>query len=648
MCWFGVLLNCLLSILNGHLSFTLYLDSVGTVLCAMAGGYLPGIVVGVLTNLILSVKDPSTMYFACINAMLAVTMTFLTRRRIFESIKKTLLAIPVIALFTNTLSIILTWALNVDQGASDATKSVIVSFLEDYRNEFCTGYITELLDKGLTIVLVLLIVYIIRSFRPDYFGSIEDVIPDNPKNGNRDHPGTRSFSLRTRMVLLLSIGFLVLAGSLLTTGIILYRNVIIDEHIRLAEGITDLIRKKLDPDRITDYLEHGHDAEGYDETEKELYLLRDSYPDIKYLYVYRILEDGCHVVFDLDTEELEGDTPGTLVDFDPSFKPYLDRFFAGKTIEPMISDDSFGYLLTVYRPLYDRNGDCQCYVAVDLSMVLLSRYIINFVAKFISVFICFYLFFLAIVLSLTEKKLVRPINTMAQVTAGFAYNNEDARRLNVEKIRELDIRTGDEIENLYNAFLKTTEDGMGYVEKLRKAQAEVQDMMKQVAAMDEIAYKDPLTGMKNRAAYEETVRRLEGKLNDRDTRFVFVMIDINFLKKVNDTYGHEFGDIYLINAAKLISSYFGPDVAYRLGGDEFVLLFEGEDVLSAEEKLRSFGDRMSAMQSDDSLEPWEKISAAVGTVVYEPGGFASMEEVLKEADRRMYENKLAMKAARTD
>ena len=116
----------------------------------------------------------------------------------------------------------------------------------------------------------------------------------------------------------------------------------------------------------------------------------------------------------------------------------------------------------------------------------------------------------------------------------------------------------------------------------------------------------------------------------------------------NDTYGHEFGDIYLINAAKLISGFFGSDIAYRLGGDEFVLLFEGGDVVSAEEKLRSFSDKMSSMQSDDSLEPWEKISAAMGTVVYESDLYSSMEEVLKEADRRMYENKLAMKAARTD
>ena len=55
---------------------------------------------------------------------------------------------------------------------------------------------------------------------------------------------------------------------------------------------------------------------------------------------------------------------------------------------------------------------------------------------------------------------------------------------------------------------------------------------------------------------------------------------------------------------------------------------------------------MDSMKSDESLEPWEKISAAMGKVTYEKSTYSSMEEVLKEADRLMYENKLAMKAAR--
>ena len=646
MCAAAVLLNWLLSTLNGHLALPLYMDSVGTVFCAMTGGYMQGILVGFLTNLILAVRDPSMIYYACVNVLLAVAVTFLTRRGIFASIRKTIISIPVIALCTNSMGILLTWSLNVDQGSSNVRKSVAFLFFENYRNNFFTGYLAELMDKGIAIFLALVIIMLIRRKNK---GLISTPFVDALKASDlkdKDNYGTRKHSLRTRMAVVLSVGFLGLAGSLLVTGIMLYRNVIINDRIRLADGVTDLMCQKIDPDRISDYLIKGRSAPGYVETENELYLIMNSYPDIEYLYVYRILEDGCHVVFDLDTPEWTGDPVGSLVDFDQSFEQYLPRFFAHQSIDPVISDDSYGYLLTVYKPLFDSKGECQCYVAVDISMVLLSRYLINFAAKFLSVFICFYLLFLIFAFRFTEIKLVRPVNTMARVVDGFAYNNEDARRRNVEKIREIDIKTGDEIENLYNAFLRTTEDSMGYVEKLRKAQSEVQDMMKQVSEMDEIAYKDALTGMKNRAAYEETVKRMDASLDKPDTAFSLVMIDINFLKKINDTYGHEFGDIYLINAAKLISGIFGSDISYRLGGDEFVLLFEGEDVENADDKLESFRQKMDSMKSDESLEPWEKISAAMGKVTYEKSTYSSMEEVLKEADRLMYENKLAMKAAR--
>ena len=54
------------------------------------------------------------------------------------------------------------------------------------------------------------------------------------------------------------------------------------------------------------------------------------------------------------------------------------------------------------------------------------------------------------------------------------------------------------------------------------------------------------------------------------------------------------------------------------------------------------------LQADDSLQPWEKVSAAVGMAKYEKGRDASTEEVLRRADEAMYRKKIAMKAARTD
>ena len=126
------------------------------------------------------------------------------------------------------------------------------------------------------------------------------------------------------------------------------------------------------------------------------------------------------------------------------------------------------------------------------------------------------------------------------------------------------------------------------------------------------------------------------------------MIDINYLKRINDTYGHEQGNQYLYGAAKLIKKVFGEDYTYRIGGDEFVVILEGKAQEGAEERIREFKEETVRLQADDSLQPWEKVSAAVGMAKYEKGRDASTEEVLRRADEAMYRQKIAMKAVRTE
>ena len=63
------------------------------------------------------------------------------------------------------------------------------------------------------------------------------------------------------------------------------------------------------------------------------------------------------------------------------------------------------------------------------------------------------------------------------------------------------------------------------------------------------------------------------------------MIDVNYLKRMNDVYGHEQGNLYLQNAAELIRGTFGDEHTYRIGGDEFVVILEGKAQEGAEEKI---------------------------------------------------------------
>ena len=189
---------------------------------------------------------------------------------------------------------------------------------------------------------------------------------------------------------------------------------------------------------------------------------------------------------------------------------------------------------------------------------------------------------------------------------------------------------------------------MRYLAHLQRAKTQVADMRVKVVAMDEIAHKDSLTGVKNKTAYSEEIAELDKKISAGDAKFCIVMVDVNFLKRVNDTYGHEIGNTYLQNACRLTCAVFGAENVYRIGGDEFVVILEDDKVSLSKYFVAQFKSEMEHKISNESLALWEKVSAAVGLAIYEPDKDKNVDEVFKRADKEMYANKLAMKATRKD
>ena len=161
-----------------------------------------------------------------------------------------------------------------------------------------------------------------------------------------------------------------------------------------AHGMAKLAADFINADRVNDWLANGTDEE-YEETAAALErMLRDT-PDVEYIYVYQILEDGCHVVFDFDTDGLAADSFGEVVPFDPTFVPLVPTLLEGGRIAPIESNDAYGWLLTVYEPVYDSSGSCVCYAGADVSMQILrditDRFIIT-VSVIGIVFLAFFVF----------------------------------------------------------------------------------------------------------------------------------------------------------------------------------------------------------------------------------------------------------------
>ena len=143
-----------------------------------------------------------------------------------------------------------------------------------------------------------------------------------------------------------------------------------DRELTVA-GAAQLAANELNADRINDWLENGSDEE-YEIQSEMLKNVMENTPNLKYLYIYQIREDGCHVVFDTDPE-----APGMLGDlqeFDESFEEYIPNLLEGKPISNIESKDTFGWLLTHYEPIYDSNGNCVAYAGADISMDEIKDY----------------------------------------------------------------------------------------------------------------------------------------------------------------------------------------------------------------------------------------------------------------------------------
>ncbi len=170
----------------------------------------------------------------------------------------------------------------------------------------------------------------------------------------------------------------------------------------------------------------------------------------------------------------------------------------------------------------------------------------------------------------------------------------------------------------------------------------VQSIRDMAAKLEIYVYRDKLTGLRNAAAYMAKRAELEERMkSESDLKYGVVIFDANFLKKINDKYGHGAGNELIRRAGFVIARVFANSPVYRVGGDEFAAVLEGSDYENREALLRLF-DVKAAEEHFEEAGDVIRISVARGLGVYESG--MDFADVTKKADDAMYEHKAAIKA----
>lgn len=154
-----------------------------------------------------------------------------------------------------------------------------------------------------------------------------------------------------------------------------------------------------------------------------------------------------------------------------------------------------------------------------------------------------------------------------------------------------------------------------------------------------LAYTDSLTGVKSRHAFVEVEEQFDKKIANHEVEeFAIVVFDLNGLKKINDTFGHEKGDDYILESVKIISSFFPFDTLYRFGGDEFVSILEGDNFKKRQKWHNDFNKEI-----EKYLNSGDKPVISSGISKYRKETDNTFRAVFYRADKMMYSRKEFLK-----
>ena len=212
------------------------------------------------------------------------------------------------------------------------------------------------------------------------------------------------------------------------------------------------------------------------------------------------------------------------------------------------------------------------------------------------------------------RRITRPLEQLTE-----AANQAD--RGNYE--HELTYDKDDELGRLTNTFKRLSSHMKDHIS----------DLNKQV-------FVDALTHVKNKGAFTTALDELQVHLDfDREKQaFAIGVFDCDDLKLINDQYGHDNGDTYLKTASRTICRVFQHSPVFRIGGDEFSIILRDEDYQNRDALVSRF--RRDCSEVTASAEnKWEQVHVSMGIAVFDPLEDRDVNDVLRRADKIMYENK---------
>lgn len=302
--------------------------------------------------------------------------------------------------------------------------------------------------------------------------------------------------------------------------------------------------------------------------------------------------------------------------------------------------EEYGWLVTSGSAIF--NGDeVVAYAMVDISMTTVRNAQRDSIMTFFIYLVSTIVLISIIGIVVVHFILVRPIRRINK--AAKLYGSTDLDQPH-DAFANLSVNTRDELQDLSITMKKMEADVNNKLAEIQRVSGELAETQQEAEKMTVLANTDALTGVFNKIAYNSEVEELDKAISSgQNVEFGLAMIDLNYLKFINDEHGHDAGDAALISLTGIICSIFTHSRVFRIGGDEFVVLLNDYDYKRSMKLVEKFNAKIADLAKLRKDDADEHVSAAIGYSEFNKETDKCVDDVFKRADTNMYERKREMK-----
>lgn len=341
----------------------------------------------------------------------------------------------------------------------------------------------------------------------------------------------------------------------------------------------------------------------------------------RFVYIYTCRMEGGKYIYVIDQDPVDPAEYGEEVVYTEAM---ASAFSGISSVDREATTDEWGSFYSTFSPIYDDSDNLVGVVGIDFDSAWyeeqISRHNI-----YLIILSSISLLAGVLIALLLMSQIIKRFRTLNK---GLSVLSDDIDALT----KEISIKQTDEKD-----AKEPLEDGNEIEQINRKMMKMEYNLKKYMEYAHEQAFTDSMTGVSSKTAYYEYLKLLDAKMNIHEISYKVIVFDLNGLKKINDNYGHECGDQFIINCAKVIMNLYGKDHTFRIGGDEFIVILEDENINTDSIDQRIF-DEMQEFNT--KLKPNDvAVSFSFGASEFEKGKDDTFKKVFKRADEIMYQYK---------